>query len=502
MPAALASVIVFVTSGAVLVLEILAGRLLAPYVGVTLETFTGIIGVVLAGMALGTWLGGWAADRTEPRRWLGSTLAIGGILAIFSVPLVRWFGSAVGGNGPVEIVVLATVGFFLPSAVLSAASPLVVKIQLTDLGMTGHVVGRLSAMGTIGSLVGVFVTGFVFVAAFPTTPVILAVGGALVIGGAVLHVYLDAGRPRPAVVVGGLALVAGAGALAIVTPDRCDVETAYFCASVREDPDRASGRFLVLDTLNHSYVDLDDPTELRFGYVRTFGDLVDAHAPGPVTAVHVGGGGFTLPRYVHHVRPGSENLVLELDPALVDLASEELGLVLGDGLSARTGDARNHLRSVPDASADFVFGDAFGGVAVPWHLTTVEVVRDMDRVLTDDGIYAINVIDAPPYGFLRAELATMREVFPYVATVGIEGRVSDPMSAGSGTSAARDRGGNVVVLGSRSPLPVEALRAAIAARGGPEAVVDDPAVLDRFIGGARVLTDDHAPVDQLLTPPR
>lgn len=490
MPNALASVVVFVTSGAVLVLEILAGRLLAPYVGVTLESFTGIIGVVLAGMALGTWFGGRIADRVDPRRLLGSTLALGGLTAILSVPLIRWFGAGVDGSGPLQIVVLATVGFFVPSAVLSAASPLVVKIQLTDLSLTGHVVGHLSAMGTAGSLVGVFATGFVLVAAFPTTPVILAVGGALVIGGAALHAYLGAGRPRTEVLVAGVALVVASSTLAVATPGRCDVETAYFCATVVTDPERASGRTLVLDTLQHSYVDLADPTSLRFGYVRIMSDLVDAAPPGPVRVVHVGGGGFTLPRYVDHVRPGSDNLVLELDPGLVDLARDELGLVLHDRLRVLSGDARTNLRAVPDASTDLVVGDAFGGVAVPWHLTTVEFVRDVARVLDEGGIYAINVIDAPPFDFLRAEVATVAAVFDHVALVAPAGRLEG------------GRGGNVVVLGSDRPIPVDALDRANAARNGVDQVMVDRVAVARFVADARVLTDDRAPVDQLLTTPR
>src|SRR5687767_12119741 len=156
MPPLAAGALVFFASAAVLVLEILAGRLLAPYVGVTLETYSGIIGVVLAGIALGTWLGGMAADRVDPNRLLGPLLVWGGGLALLSVPAISWLGPASVNGGPEQIVTLAAVGFFGPAAVLSAIAPTVVKLQLADLHVTGSVVGRLSALGTAGAIAGTF----------------------------------------------------------------------------------------------------------------------------------------------------------------------------------------------------------------------------------------------------------------------------------------------------------------------------------------------------------
>ena len=122
MPPLLAAVLVFATSGAILVLEILAGRLLAPYVGVTLETYTGIIGTVLAGISLGTWLGGRAADRTDPRRLLGPLLVVGGALALLVVPAISLVSALRPGSGPAAIVLFSAAAFFAPAAVLSAVT--------------------------------------------------------------------------------------------------------------------------------------------------------------------------------------------------------------------------------------------------------------------------------------------------------------------------------------------------------------------------------------------
>ena len=130
--------------------------------------------------------------------------------------------------------------------------------------------------------------------------------------------------------------------------------------------------------------------------------------PVPLEAVFIGGGGFTLPRYVAATRPGSRSRVLEVDGDLVELVRERLGLRTGPELRVRVGDARVTLRGEPTDSAGLVVGDAFGGVAVPWHLTTEEFARDIRRVLRPDGLYLLNVIDYEPLALVRAEAATLR----------------------------------------------------------------------------------------------
>jgi hypothetical protein len=476
----------------VLVLEILAARMLAPYVGVTLETYTAIIGVVLAGIACGTWGGGRLADLFPPRWMLGPVLVIGGLLALATLPLVRGLGAIALARGDASaIIVLALFGFFPPAAVLSAISPTVVKLQLASLRETGSVVGRLSALGTAGALVGTFVTGFVLVAELGTATIVLVLGATLIVAGIVLGLMLAAtGRRRPG--AGTLAAVAVALALAatgLAVGDRCQVESAYFCARVDVDPNRPGGRELILDTLRHSYVDLDDPTHLEFDYARLIGDTIDVMRPRrqPLDALHIGGGGFSVPRYLSATRPGSRSLVLELDPALPALARERLGLRTGPHLRVRTGDARVSLDGTLPGRFDLAVGDAFGGVAVPWHLTTLEVTRAIRAKLRPRGIYALNVIDYPPADFARAEAQTLGRAFRYVALVAppelVEGR----------------SGGNFVLLASAVPLPLDELRARIAARRTGEVVVAGRR-LERFTGAVPVLTDEYAPVDQLLTP--
>jgi spermidine synthase len=407
---------------------------------------------------------------------------------MLSLPAVR-----AGGSATIEAdatILLAMSGFFAPAAVLSAVSPTVVKLQLRDLHVTGQVVGRLSALGTAGAIAGTFVAGFVLVAAAATSTVIIAVGAALVAAGLLLWVGLA--RPRPPATMLALAVVAavGAGGWASASDGPCDIETRYHCARIVPDPTRSGGRSLFLDILRHSYVDLDDPAHLELRYSKVFADVIAATRPAagggrPLDALHIGGGGFTLPRYLAAAYPGSRHLVFEIDPDLVELAQDRLGFVPGPDLRVEVGDARLLMRRLPSDSRDVVVGDAFGDLAVPWHLSTREFIAGVHRVLRHDGLYLLNLIDRPPLRFARAEVASLAAVFEHVAVI-----------APPALLAGR-QGGNYVVAASDRPFDGARLESLIEARRGEEgaAVAGDAA---RFAGDGRVLTDDYAPVDQWL----
>jgi len=187
------------------------------------------------------------------------------------------------------------------------------------------------------------------------------------------------------------------------------------------------------------------------------------------------------------VRPGTESLVIEVDPGVVAIDRDQLALETSERLRVRVTDGRVGLAEERPGERDLVVGDAFGGLSVPWQLTTREALELVDAALADDGVYAVNLIDHPPLDFVRAELATMREVFPHVLLL-----ARLPVLAG-------EDGGNVVAVASRSPLPADRIADALPVHdlAWRMAEGDD---LDVFIGDAPVLTDDYAPVDQLLTP--
>jgi MFS family permease len=272
-----ASVVVFGASAGVLVVELAAIRLLAPYVGQSLETFTAIVTTVLAGISVGTWIGGRIADRsTDLPRLIGTELMLGGALAILVVPLVAVVGPAITSAGVAGLAVISMLALFAPSALLSAVSPAVVRLALSSLDETGSTVGRYSAIGTAGAIAGSIATGFVLVPVLGTTAIIIGTGTLAVLGGAVLRV-----RSAVVLAVVVLGLVAG-GSVAAWAGSRCDYETRYYCVRIVDDPNRDSGRHLYLDDLSHSYVDLDDPTYLEFTYTRMLASVMDSATTGRV----------------------------------------------------------------------------------------------------------------------------------------------------------------------------------------------------------------------------
>jgi spermidine synthase len=481
-----AAALVFGSSAAVLVVEIVALRLLAPYLGLTLETSTMVIGIALTAIALGSWLGGRLADQVDPRRLVGPSLGVSGTVVALTPVVLRTSAEW----APAMLLLIASLTILVPGALLSAVTPIVTKLRLTSLAETGTVVGRLSGVGTVGAIVGTVLTGFVLVSRLPVSGILIGLGALLVAGSALFEWRTRRWSGAPA-----LALVIVAGGLAtVVAPGGCDAETKYHCARVVADPERGSGRTLVLDGLRHSYVDVDDPTFLEFRYVRAIASVVDAAFPEgePLTAHHLGGGGLTFPRYLAATRPGTRSLVSEIDSGVLRLNRDRLGLRSAAGIDVRAEDGRLGLRRLDAGSRDLVVGDAFGGVSVPWHLTTVEAMREVRRVLDEDGLYVANLIDHGAMAFARAEVATLSETFEHVALVG------EPTDIGLDPTATPE-GGNMVVLASNRPVDLRAAQETLDARqtGWKIATGDD---LASWTGEARLLTDDYAPVDQLLQP--
>lgn len=477
-----AAALVFLAAGAVLVLEILAVRLLAPYVGLTLETTTAIIGAALAGIAIGAALGGRVADRTDTRRLIVGLLIGGGLLALLIVPAVHWLGPGARGDGDLAALGITIIALVPAATVLSAVSPAVAHLQLHDLRASGTIVGGLSGWATAGALLGTFGSGFVLVPLMPVSTAVLITGVVLVLAGLALGA---SSRLLSLVGIAGVMLsvvVLGAWSGGLDSP--CDAETKYHCVNLEADPANPNGYILVLDDLPNSYVDLSDPTHLAFNYVQWIAKAIDAmYAPrAPLDVVFVGGGGFTLPRWLLQTRPGSQAEVLEVDGELVDFDREHLGLKTSSALRVSVGDARIGILDQASDSADVVVGDAFGNLAVPWHLTTSEWIGEVKRVLKPGGLYALNMIDLPPLDLQRAEAATLLDAFDDVRMVTF-GAEEHPF------------GGNAVLLASDRTIPDGA------ATENKIATTLSSKEVESFAADGQILRDDYAPADQLLTTP-
>ena len=233
MPRLLAAAVVLVAAGVVLVLEILAVRLAAPYVGLTLETYSAAIGIALLGIAAGAWVGGQLADVVDPRTTLGPTLIVAGVLVLLARPIVDGLGPRLEDGG--SLATLAVVGAGSGPAILalSMAHPAVVKLRLAALEHTGATVGGLSAVGTLGALGGTLLTGFVLLGELSTREIALG-AGLLVVGlGVVVSVALRRSGPHSMVVI-ALPTLAVLPALAVLLASDgvCERETRYYCARV------------------------------------------------------------------------------------------------------------------------------------------------------------------------------------------------------------------------------------------------------------------------------
>ncbi len=264
----------------------------------------------------------------------------------------------------------------------------------------------------------------------------------------------SAGRPRP-------------------TPGSWPV--AGGTATLTNSPAGSTGWQLCVDGVPQSHVDVGDPTVLVFEYVRWIGGLVDCLAPAgaDLATVHVGGGAGTLARYVAATRPGSHQVVLDPDAALLDVVREQLGLRSAGRLKVRAADGRNGLASCRPASFDLVVRDAFADAGVPTSLVTTQWLKQVAAVLRPGGVLACNLPDATPFPCTRAEVATLRTRFRHVLAV-----------AEPSTLRGR-RTGNVVLVASDDRLPEATWGRRLAGDAvAPVRLLDDGQVRDRFGGGA------------------
>ena len=264
---------------------------------------------------------------------------------------------------------------------------------------------------------------------------------------------------------------------------RTDVDHGH--AELVRDPDRPQAWTLVLDGTAQSHVDLDDPEHLEFEYVRRIAHVADLVAdPGrPLRALHLGGGAWTLARYLAASRPGSAQLVVELDAALAELVRHRLpGPGPEDGLEVVAGDARAVLGELPAAGYDLVVLDAYSGARTPAQVTSAEFLAGVRRVLAPGGTYVVNLADGAPWPFLPGQVATAAAVFTHLAVV-----ASPEILRGR-------RFGNVVLSGrgpAAGPLPVASLSRRTAADPFPARVLDDEATR-ALAGDAAVVTDRSA----------
>src|SRR3954454_11186531 len=237
---------------------------------------------------------------------------------------------------------------------------------------------------------------------------------------------------------------------------------------VQRDAGRPTGRLLRHGDMDASYVDLADPRHLEFDYLRRMRDVVEAlHAR---RVIHVGGAAGALARALAASDRERRQDLVEVDPDVLAVAREHLGLRRAPGLRVRTADGRAFIATRRDGSADAILVDAFVGARVPRHLVTAEALADAARVLAPAGALAVNVVDAPPLADTRAIAAGLLDAFAVVAGLG-----AGPVLRGR-------RAGNVVLIAAHGPRPLERLRTRATADPSPAELLP-PGDAVPFAGG-------------------
>jgi len=484
-----------------MLIQVLSGRAISPLLGTSLYTWTSVIGATLIGLTFGQAAGGYLADKNLDRRGLSQTFIAAGLAALSSNFLLAFFATRLA-RYPMDLafrsIMLALAVFGPVAFFLSMISPQLAKMSVNDIAHSGTSIGRLSAAGAIGSLLGVGLGGYILIAAFGSqylmslvAMILLAIGWYIGLGQKIFKWNY-------------------AGFIAIVSlsnwllPTHCLEESQYFCIRVKTEViDEQTRHTLRLDHLVHSYVNPNNPADLGYGYEQVYARLLASRyrAEDTFHAYFIGGGGFVFPRYIEAFYPNATSTVSEIDPAVIKVNHEYLSLSPETKIQAVPGDARRFLMHPNDERYDIVFGDAFNDFGVPAHLTTKEFHQLLKSRMKPEGVYALNLIDDGRYGyFLASMIQTLRTVWKHVEVA--------PLSQG----LERTRS-TIVLIASDEPINQEAWLAAdppsLQKLDPQDPVIEESKKIlsiedvDRLLKARNdvgVLTDDYAPLDRYLSP--
>ncbi len=490
---------VFVSGAVLLALEITASRIVAPSLGNSIYVWGALIGVLLAALALGYFLGGLLADRRPSSALFAALVFVAGLLVV-PIPLLApgvLDAITLAGAGPrAAPLAAATALFFLPAAVMGMISPFAVRLRARTMATIGNVAGSLYALSTLGSIAGTLLAAFLLITVVGVRSLVFGLGVVLMMLAAVA--WLSARRAALAVIALAAAVLALSPlALARQVPEglRFAQDTVYHRITVN---DEAGIRYLRLDAYWQSGMDLTDPRRTVFPY-SDYLHLPLLFRSDAARVLFVGLGGGTAPRRYYEDYPQMRIDVVELDPAVVRVATQFFGVPQDGRLRLVAQDGRLFVTRA-QTRYDLILLDAYLIDAIPFHLATREFFETARAHLTPGGVLASNVIgalDGPRSAFFRAVYKTFREVFPAVYVFPVDWR------AYGGAEALR----NIIIIGTDRPLlaPTAILAAAARARTAPGVTLPrfEEEAADLYmqpipVDDVPVLMDDFAPVEVLV----
>jgi tetratricopeptide (TPR) repeat protein/MFS family permease len=517
---------VFLASACIMILEMVASRMAARQLGSSLYTWTSIIGVVLTGITIGNYCGGRLADRFAPRKVVALLFMFSSISCLLIIILNDLIGlnqweALYYLNWPVRVFLHISMIYLLPSLLLGMISPVVAKMAL-DLGRkTGGTVGNIYAWGAAGSIAGTLIAGYYLIATIGTIAIVWSVAGLLIWVGIFY-------RPRQVAGYVWLVIFAFAASIGFLPtehlegngkfgrglnnlaikmslrqPHRAGVlyedETPYCYVAVRRTNVEPEILSFYQDKLVHSHLMVDDTSKLLYAYEQIHAAITQRFSPKgskKISTLTIGGGGYVYPRYIEAFWPGSRVDVAEIDPGVTRAAMEAFGLARDTTINTYTMDARNYVDGLLQKQArgqeipkyDFIYEDALNDYSVPFQLTTKEFNDKIVQLLADDGIYMAEVIEVYESGrFLSAFVNTLEKTFANVQVV-----------TEVGPDVART---TFVVVASQHKINLENLNHEEPARDLKLTLLSEEklAQLKAKTNGA-ILTDDFAPVDNMLAP--
>jgi tetratricopeptide (TPR) repeat protein len=496
-----------------MVLELVAARLIARHFGSSLYTWTAVIGVVLAGITVGNYLGGRIADRFRARKALAVLFALSSATCVMVVILNNLVGEWIWlwrFSWPMRVFSHVSLVFLIPSTLLGTISPVVAKMAL-DRGLpTGRTVGDIYAWGAAGSIAGTFATGYYLILAMGTVAIIWMVGGVLLLLAILYWARLWVLYLWAAIFIALMTMAAAPADWAKGTGtslglrDRPNPNIIYedeseYCyiavESISKNPDR---RAFMQDKLKHSDMVMHDILDLKYSYVQIYAAVTHllSQDKNKLSVLVIGGGGYVFPRYVEEVWPGSRIDVVEIDPRVTKAAMQAFGLKTDTPINTFTMDARNYVNQLAEQERteeqetryDFIYEDALSDYSIPYQLTTKEFNDKIARILTDSGAYMIELIDIYDSGlFIGAFVNTLEQTFPHVYVV-----TEKQLRSGRST---------FVVIAAKRRINLENLHLEKAVKNLDLWILSgsDIKVLRGKARGI-VLTDDYAPVENLLAP--
>ncbi len=504
-----AYIITFIASFCTLVIEMVAGRILAPFVGVSIYTWTSIIGVILAGISIGAYVGGKLVDRFPSRKILGLLLLLSGVTALVILPLTHLVASY---RFPVSLMlrifIVTSVIFFIPSCVLGTISPVVVRLTLKNLENAGNVIGKIYAVSTLGAIIGTFVTGFFLISWMGTRTIILLIGAVLIFVAILSGSWLKRKASIALFVVLSFvvacpALWAAKGYLHKICLSGGKYyyfnESDYFTIKLSKatsSDEKTQLETLILDNLIHSYVNLDNPLHIEYEYERIYADVLKWRFKEDEVfkSLTIGGGGYTFPRYMEMTYTKAHIDVAEIDPQVTKVVYEHLNMPKNTRITTYNTDGRWYVMNCKE-KYDLVFTDAYNDLSIPYHLTTKEFAEQIKGIMNPNAILMSNIIDNFQKGiFLPSYIKTLQEVFGkknvYLISVNPNFRET--------------RISTFIVLASNGKIDMDAFEKFLNDELGQNATaaVLPEDLMEEFINrkDTIIITDDHAPIDNLIAP--